>query len=79
MTPDECVRIVRALDYLRENMGAVLLIPYERPDFDGPAMFVEVSEPRIAWWQRRFEGDSLLACLEAAAEDKRRQLKEMGA
>lgn len=65
----EAIKIVTALNYLRENEGASVFIPCDPPDF-GNEMYVIVMDDWTSWQERAFKGKNLLAALDEAVKAK---------
>ena len=62
--------VLDPLDRLREPEGASVEILCPNPGDDGPRQAIYVRAPWTSWRPRRFEGESVAACL-AAAEGAR--------
>lgn len=73
------VALVQALDELRSVEGWTVSICCDNPDFEGPNCVIDVFGDWVVpgtgwrWNERRFEGESLLSCLEQAVKERNAQ------
>lgn len=71
---EKCIRICNAIGELTSGEGSILTLVGANPDFNGPEQIIECSGDWNNFEDERFEGDSLVDCLELAVSEKRKAL-----